>query len=126
MCTLEVESCEALLLKNKLYYEVGQLRTIYEKHRDAVHVYSRLHLGEYKQRNVPQSDVEAAVDVFVAEPESQDKIVYEHSIWIMKATTAKQALRIFMERKSPLSSRDVFAHLPEHLSERDHFAAAVV
>ncbi|TYZ63196.1 hypothetical protein PybrP1_012945, partial [[Pythium] brassicae (nom. inval.)] len=138
-CTLEVESCEALLLKNKLYYEVGQLRIIQGKHRDAVDVYSRLHSGEYKQTNVPRSAVEAAIDVLVAAPEGQDKFIYEHSVWIMKATTAKQALRIFTERKPPLPSNDVVAHLREHSddpsivqkyletlvkSERDHFAAA--
>lgn len=136
-CSLEVESCEALLLKNKLYYEVGQLRIIQGKHRDAVDVYSRLHSGEYKQTNVPRSAVEAAIDVLVAAPEGQDKFIYEQSIWIMKATTAKQALRIFTERKPALSSNDVVAHLREHSddpsivqkyletlvkSERDNFA----
>ncbi|GAB9465834.1 Vacuolar protein sorting 39 [Globisporangium polare] len=138
-CALELESCEALLLKNKLYYEVGQLRIIQGKHRDAVDVYSRLHSGEYKQTNVPRSAVEAAIDVLVAVPEDQDKFIYEQSIWIMKATAPKQALRIFTERKPPLPSNDVVAHLREHSddpsivqkyletlvkSERDNFAVA--
>ncbi|KAF1336332.1 Vacuolar protein sorting 39, partial [Globisporangium splendens] len=138
-CSLELESCEALLLKNKLYYEVGQLRIIQGKHKDAVDVYARLHSGEYKQTNVPRSAVEAAIDVLVAVPENEDKFIYEQSIWIMKATTPKQALRIFTERKPPLSSNDVVAHLREHSddpaivqkyletlvkSERDNFAVA--
>lgn len=138
-CSLELESCEALLLKSKLYYEVGQLRMIQGKFKDAVDVYARLHSGEYKQTNVPRSAVEAAIDVLVAVPEDQDKFIYDQSIWIMKATAPKQALRIFTERKPPLSSNDVVAHLREHSddpaivqkyletlvkSERDNFAVA--
>ncbi|GMF56847.1 unnamed protein product [Phytophthora fragariaefolia] len=120
-CALEVESCRSLLLKHKLYYEAAQLLCAHQKYDDALEIFALLHHGEYKQRTgssgMPKSPIEAAIDVLVSVPESESEFILKQSIWIIKATSAKQALRIFTDRRPPLPSNDVVAHLREHSSD---------
>ncbi|TMW57268.1 hypothetical protein Poli38472_003193 [Pythium oligandrum] len=113
-CNLELESCQTLLSKHHLYYELGQLLLLQGKHREAVEVYARLHSGEQKQSNVPKNPVEAAIEVLIQAPADQDALVYEQSIWIMKATAVKNALRVFTERRVKMSSNDVVEHLKKN------------
>ncbi|KAF4144861.1 Vacuolar sorting protein 39 domain 2 [Phytophthora infestans] len=120
-CALELESCRSLLMKHKLYYEAGQLLCAHQSYDDALEILALLHHGEYKQRGgssgMPKSPIEAAIDVLVSVPESESEFILKQSIWIIKATSAKQALRIFTERRPPLPSNDVVAHLREHSND---------
>ncbi|KAG2835389.1 hypothetical protein PC111_g5444, partial [Phytophthora cactorum] len=120
-CALELESCRSLLTKHKLYYEAGQLLCAHQNYDDALEIFALLHHGEYKQRGgssgMPKSPIEAAIDVLVSVPESESEFILKQSIWIIKATSAKQALRIFTERRPPLPSNDVVAHLREHSND---------
>ncbi|TDH74363.1 uncharacterized protein CCR75_009442 [Bremia lactucae] len=120
-CALELESCRAVLIQHKLFYEAGQLLTAHQKYDEALEIFALLHHGEYKQRGgssgMPKSPIEAAIDVLVSVPESDSTFIMKQSIWIIKATSAKQALRIFTERRSPLPSNDVVAHLREHSND---------
>lgn len=111
---LELESCRALLIKNKLYYECGQLLLAHHKYDECLEVFALLHHGEYKQSNLPKSPLEAAIDVLVGMPEDENDFVFQQSVWIMKATPPKVALRIFTERRPPMASNDVVAHLRKH------------
>ncbi|KAH7476250.1 hypothetical protein PRIC1_000262 [Phytophthora ramorum] len=117
-CALELESSRSLLTKQKLYYEAGQLLCAHQSYDEALEVFALLHHGEYKQRGgssgMPKSPIEAAIDVLVAIPESESEFIFKQSIWIIKATSAKQALRIFTDRRPPLASNDVVAHLRQH------------
>ncbi|KAF1772258.1 VAM6/VPS39 family [Phytophthora cactorum] len=120
-CALELESCRSLLTKHKLYYEAGQLLCAHQNYDDALEIFALLHHGEYKQRGgssgMPKSPIEAAIDVLVSVPESESEFILKQSIWIIKATSAKQALRIFTERRPSLPSNDVVAHLREHSND---------
>lgn len=114
-CCLELSSCQALLQKHRLYFELGQLLFIQGKYKEAQDVYAKLHAGEFKQLNVPRSPIEAAIDLLVAMPADQSDLVYEQSVWIIKAASSpKQSLRIFTERKPPMPSNDVVEHLKKH------------
>ncbi|CAI5722634.1 unnamed protein product [Hyaloperonospora brassicae] len=117
-CALELEACQALLVKHNLYYEAGQLLYAHQKYDEALEIFALLHHGEYKQRSgssgTPKSPIEAAIDVLVAVPDSESEFIFKQSIWIIKATSAKHALRIFTDRRPPLPSNDVVAHLREH------------
>lgn len=120
-CALELETCRSLLMKHKLYYEAGQLLCAHQNYDEALEVFALLHHGEYKQRGgssgMPKSPIEAAIDVLVSVPESESEFIFKQSIWIIKATSAKQALRIFTDRRPPLPSNDVVAHLREHSND---------
>lgn len=120
-CALELESCRALLIKQKLYYEAAQLLCAHQSYDEALEIFALLHHGEYKQRggssNLPKSPIEAAIDVLIMIPESESAFILKQSIWIIKATSAKQALRIFTEHRPPLPSNDVVAHLREHSND---------
>ncbi|KAI9905282.1 hypothetical protein PsorP6_013841 [Peronosclerospora sorghi] len=120
-CALELESCQSLLKKHKLFYETGQLLCAHQKYDEALEVFALLHHGEYKQRGgssgMPKSPIDAAINVLVGLPESESDFIFKQSIWIIKATSAKQALRIFTDRRPPLPSNDVVAHLREHSSD---------
>ncbi|CAH0518066.1 unnamed protein product [Peronospora belbahrii] len=120
-CALELESSQSLLMKHKLYYEAGQLLCAHRNYDKALEIFALLHHGEYKQRGgtsgMPKSPIEAAIDVLVTVPESESEFIFKQSIWIIKATSAKQALRIFTDRRPPLPSNDVVAHLREHSSD---------
>uniref|UniRef100_A0AAV1VD82 CNH domain-containing protein n=1 Tax=Peronospora matthiolae TaxID=2874970 RepID=A0AAV1VD82_9STRA len=117
-CALELETCQALLVKHNLYYEAAQLLCAHQNYDKALEILALLHHGEYKQRSgssgMPKSSIEAAIDVLVAVPESESEFIFKQSIWIIKATSAKQALRIFTDRRPPLPSNDVVAHLREY------------
>lgn len=113
-CALELESSRALLMKNKLYYECGQLLFAHHKYDESLEVLALLHHGEYKQSSLPKSPLEAAIDVLIAVPEDENEFVFQQSVWIMKATPPKVALRIFTERRPPMPSNDVVAHLRKH------------
>lgn len=117
-CALEVESCRSLLMKHKLYFEAGQLLVAHRNYDEALEIFALLHHGEYKQRGgssgMPKSPIEAAIDVLLAVPESESEFIFKQSIWIIKATSPKQALRIFTDRRPPLPSNDVVAHLRQH------------
>jgi Vam6/Vps39-like protein vacuolar protein sorting-associated protein 39 len=138
-CNLEMESCQALLLNKKLYYELGQLHLVQGKYREATEVYARMHAGEYKQSKVPKPAIDAAIDVLIAVPVEEADLVYEQSIWIMRGTQVKNALRIFTDRAVKFSSNDVVEHLKKHSddpaivakyletlvkSERDQFSSS--
>ncbi|CAI5727764.1 unnamed protein product [Peronospora effusa] len=120
-CALELEASQSLLTKHKLYYEVGQLLCAHEKYDEALEIFALLHHGEYKQRGgssgMPKSPIKAAIDVLVMVPESESEFIFKQSIWIIKATSAKLALRIFTDRRPPLPSNDVVAHLREHSND---------
>lgn len=111
---LELESCRALLIKNKMYYECAQLMLAHHKYDECLEVFALLHHGEYKQSGLPKSPLEAAIDVLISVPEDQNDFVFQQSVWIMKATPPKVALRIFTERRPPMASNDVVAHLRKH------------
>ncbi|CAI5733187.1 unnamed protein product [Peronospora destructor] len=120
-CALELETSQSLLTKHKLYYEAGQLLCAHQKYDEALEIFALLHHGEYKQRGgssgMPKSPIEAAIDVLVTVPESESEFIFKQSIWIIKATSAKLALRIFTDRRPPLPSNDVVAHLREHSND---------
>ncbi|KAG7399231.1 transforming growth factor, beta receptor associated protein 1 [Phytophthora boehmeriae] len=117
-CALDLESCRSLLMKHKLYYEAGQLLVVHRNYDEALEVFALLHHGEYKQRGgssgMPKSPIEAAIDVLLIVPETESEFIFKQSIWIIKATSPKQALRIFTDRRPPLPSNDVVAHLRQH------------
>ncbi|KAJ0398422.1 hypothetical protein ATCC90586_003564 [Pythium insidiosum] len=116
-CNLEVESCQALLHQQRMHFELGQLYVLQGKFHDAVALYSRLHSGELQQANLPKPPVDAVIDVLIAAPEDCDALVYEQSVWILQATSVKNALRVFTERRVKMSSNDVVEHLKRHSTD---------
>lgn len=116
VCHLDLESCKSYLMQEKLYYESGLLLLAHHKYEQAINMFSQLHSGGYRQKNLPKSAMEAAIDALLTIPNEQSDLIFRESIWIVKSSP-KQALRIFTDRQAPLDTNDVLAHLKRHAAD---------
>nr|CCA14073.1 conserved hypothetical protein [Albugo laibachii Nc14] len=116
VCSLDMESCKSYLMQEKLYYESGLLLLAHQKYEQAINMFSQLHSGGYRQKNMPKSGIEAAVDALLMIPNEQSDLIFRESVWILQSSP-KQALRIFTDRQAPLDTNDVLAHIKRHSTD---------